>query len=220
MKINLLYNHSGIKKATGLTIVIDVFRAFSVMYYAFSKGVDDYILSSSFDSSIIFFNKYPRANFIGKNFKDNKPIYNINNSPSEILKHNSFKRIIHHSSAGVEALLNLKNKDEVLIGSFLNVNAIVNYLTSKNVKEVSIVAMGHLGLKNSLEDDLCAEYLLKKLKGDSIDEKMIYEEIERFATPFFIKNGHPISDIDYCLDFNKFDFVLKFINGKIIREDL
>ena len=69
------------------------------------------------------------------------------------------------TSAGTQGIINAKNADEIITGSFVNVNAIINYIKLLNPDSVSLVAMGMGGIKSSVEDTLCAQYIKDGLKG-------------------------------------------------------
>src|SRR5674476_370244 len=144
MKINILEFVDGARKATGLAVIIDVFRAFSVACYVVDAGASRIIATSDVSEAFLLKKKYKNSVLVGE--RDEKKIegFDFGNSPTEIIKADlSGKTIIHTTTAGTQGLTNAFNADAILTGSFVNAGAVVRYIKTVNPENISIVAIGY-----------------------------------------------------------------------------
>lgn len=210
MKININHFVKGASQAKGICVVIDVFRACSVVCYVHQQNINKYIVSNDLDAIKQFKKVYPDAIYIGKNHELSDPLFNTNNSPKEIVEKCIMgKNIIHNSAGGIVSLISAVNAEEVITGSFVNAKAVAAYIRYKNPKEVTLVASGHLGEKYAIEDVMCAEYIKEFIIGNESEESKIYNNIQKEMLQVFKANNHPEIDFEYCMKFNVFDFVVK-----------
>src|SRR6056297_2446545 len=211
MEIKILHLLDGAKKANGLTVIIDVFRAFSTACYLFSRGVKSIIITDSIKEARYLKNNNNDLILVGERNGKKIKDFDFGNSPSRIIK-NEFdnKNIVLTTSAGTKGIIAAKNSIEIVTASFLNADSVVNFLSDK---KISIVAMGNNGLEKNIEDKLCAEYIYNRLKGKNLDKEKIIKKIHNDKTSdrFFDKNvkSSPKKDLELCLKFNVFNFVLK-----------
>ena len=216
MQIQILQLLEGAKKATGLTVVIDVFRAFSVAAYAFGAGVERIYPVGDLDKAWKLKEENPDFLLVGERNEQKVPGFDFGNSPSQIINADvKGKTLIHTTSAGTQGLINAVNANEIITGSFVNANAIVNYIREKNPQQVSLVCMGYSTLHPIEEDTFCAEYIKNELVGKTSDFKeMIHIIRNTSGKRFFEKEKQsfaPSEDFDLCLKLNRFDFVLRAI---------
>jgi 2-phosphosulfolactate phosphatase len=106
----------------------------------------------------------------------------------------------------------------VLTGSLVNAAAICRYITSLAPQQVSIVRMGYDAHTRSAEDDLCAELLAARLKGEPFDVGAVRARLRHSpaAAKFFdpaCAGWAPQTDFDLCTEVDRFNFVLR------LRED-
>ena len=214
MKIQIYEFIEGARKAEGLTVIIDVFRAFSLAIYAFNKGAVKIIPVEEVEQAFNLKKDNPDFILIGERNEKKVTGFDFGNSPTEVNKHNlTGKTIIHTTSAGTRGLANAMNASEIITGSFVNVKAIIQYICNKNPDIVSLVAMGFRAETSTDEDILCAQYIKNELEGKSNNFEKMKSIIKtgtgsRFFDPSNL--GHsPPSDFDLCLDINKFSFILK-----------
>ena len=103
--------------------------------------------------------------------------------------------------------------EEDITGSLVNAKAVTDYIKSRNVDTVSIVAMGKAGLTSTNEDLICAHYMEALLKGQpyDIDGKIAWLKDHGGEQFFDPAQAHifPREDYPLCVDYNKFSFVLK-----------
>lgn len=214
MNIQILHMIEGAKKAKGITVVIDVFRAFSMEAYCFAKGAKKVIPVGDIDLAYKLKEENPSIILAGERHGKIMPGFDTGNSPSELMSVDvEDKIVVHTTSAGTQGIANAKNADEILGGSLVNAKAVAEYIKNSGASEVSLVCMGLEALSETEEDTLCAEYIKSLLEGTSIDME---KEIESLKTTsgakFFDKTQNdvfPEADFAMCTDLNKFNFVMR-----------
>jgi 2-phosphosulfolactate phosphatase len=214
MKVEIMEFVEGARKAKGVAVIIDVFRAFSVGCYAYDAGAVRIIATADVEDAINLRDKYKNSVLVGE--RDEKKIvgFDLGNSPTEIIKTDLFgKTVIHSTTAGTKGLINAVNAEMVLTGSFTNSGAIVKFIKAINPEYVSLVAMGYRATQSAEEDLLCAEMIAAGLT----DKKMSFEKKisdlqftsgSRFFNPDNISYSPP-SDFFLCTMVDRFNFILK-----------
>jgi 2-phosphosulfolactate phosphatase len=214
MKIEILEFTDGAKKASGIAVIIDVFRAFSVACYAFDAGVARVITTADVDEAFKLKRKYPDSVLAGERNEKKIEGFDFGNSPTEIIKADiKGKTFIHTTSAGTQGLANAVNARIVLTGSLVNAAAVANYIRSLNPDHVSLIAMGYRANTSADEDLLCAEMISTLLtSGEQIPQERISNLMNTSGKRFFIPENldfSPPSDFFLCTMTDKFSFVLK-----------
>lgn len=212
---------NGAHNAKGLCVIIDVFRACSVLCYAAYQKPTDIIISNNLNQIKKLKETHTDAIFIGKNHQTTDDLFNVSNSPYQIEKCDlSKKTIVQHSAAGISGLVEANKANEVITGSLVNANAITRYIKSKNHQHVTLVSMGYLGYQTAIEDDLCAEYIKCLIQDIPFDYNNMLNSLEMKAKSFFLRGeiNVPPEDFYLCTDLNRFDFILKrIVTGNIIK---
>lgn len=216
MEIKIIKSVDDASKATGLTVVIDVFRAFSTEAYIFANNAKRIIPVKDLDDAYRLKKDNPEYLLVGER-KGVKPEgFDFGNGPSEVINVDfSGRTIIHTTSNGTKGLIDARNADTVLAGSFVTAGSIIKYIQNNNPKSVSLVSTSHhAGEEN--EDVLLAYYIRDVLNGDKTDEIAIKSKLAtNTASQFLLTEvGVPQEDIDLCLDFHRFDFVIKKVSDK------
>ena len=215
MNINIYSLIEGAKQAKGLTVVIDVFRAFTVEAYLAKNNAAKIIPVKDVDFAFEYKKNHPNAVLCGERGGKIVDGFDYGNSPSQIENVDfTGKTVIHTTSAGTQGIANAIYADEIIGGSLVCAKAIAEYIKQKNPKDVSLVAMGLAGERDTDEDILCAEYIkniLLDLPTPDIDER-----IEKIKTTdgakFFDKeqqNVFPERDFFLSTKYDSFDFVLR-----------
>jgi len=215
MKIEISHLLEGSKKAKGVAVIIDVFRAFSVACYVYKNGAKFIIPVDDINLAYKLKNDNPDYILIGERKSKKQPGFDFGNSPTHLENFDfTNKVVVQTTSAGTQGLVSAKNADVVITGSFVNVNAIIRFIKKLNPEFVSLVCMG-LELKEITQEDLlCAEFIKNELEGlpnnnkTSIIEQLINGSGKRF---FNIENKEwsPEKDFYLCTDFGRFDFILQ-----------
>lgn len=214
MKVEIHEFVEGARRARGVTVIIDVFRAFSVACYVADAGAARIIATAEVSEAFLLKKKYKNSVLIGE--RDEKKIegFDFGNSPTEIIKTDlTGKTVIHTTTAGTQGLINATNADAVLTGSFVNAGAIIQYIRSVNPDHVSLVAMGYRAINSADEDLMCAEMIATELKNEKLNPEikigdLQYSSGKRFFDPANIDFSPP-TDFFLCTMLNKFRFVLK-----------
>lgn len=214
MKINILHMIDGAKKAEGLAVIIDVFRAFSLACYLSENGAQAIIPVGDIELAYRLASENPGYVLIGERKGRIQPGFHFGNSPSQILNADfTGKTVIHTTSAGTQGIVNALRADEIITGSLVNASAVADYIRMRNPEMVSLVCMGNEGVSHADEDTLCAEYIKSILEGKRLDIRQRVELLKtgggsRFFNPENSKWA-PENDFYLCTDINRFHFVLK-----------
>lgn len=214
MNIKIFQAIEGAKKATGLTVIIDVFRAFSVEAYCFAKGAEKIIPVGDSDIAYRLKEENPDMILAGERYGKILPGFDIGNSPSQLLDLDTRgKTIIHTTSAGTQGIANAKNASEILGASLLNAKATAKYIKQSGATDISLACMGYAGEYPTDEDTLCARYIKSLLEGTTIDLKSEIEKLKSTdGAKFFDKSQNdvfPEKDFFMCTEVDKFDFVMR-----------
>jgi 2-phosphosulfolactate phosphatase len=214
MKINILYSLEDADQATGLVVVIDVFRAFSTACYLFAAGVKKIIPVADIDLAYQLKKENPEFILVGERNGKIQPGFDFGNSPWQIRDFDwKDKTIIHTTTSGTQGIIKAKEAKEIITGSFVNAQAIVNYINNKKPEAVSFICTYTANEHIANEDLLCARYLKKALLKEKNDFNKTVENLKRdgFANHFFDPGiiSHPVEDFDLCMQLDKFNFVLE-----------
>ena len=214
MKVDILEFVEGARKAKGVTVIIDVFRAFSVACYAVDAGAVRIIATSEVSEAFQLKKKYKNSVLVGEREEKKIEGFDFGNSPTEIIKADlTGKIVIHTTTAGTQGLINATNADAVLTGSFVNAGAIIKYIKSVDPEHVSLVAMGYRAASSADEDLICAEMISTELNNEIFNPENKIANLQntsgkRFFNPDNIDFSPP-TDFFLCTMINKFNFVLK-----------
>ena len=133
MNIKILHMVEGAKEATGVAVIIDVFRAFTVEAYLMNNGADRIIPVGDMQMAYNYKKSKPDAILVGERHGKILPGFDYGNSPSQLENVNlKSKTIVHTTSAGTQGIANAKNADVILTGSLVNARAIAEYIKSNN----------------------------------------------------------------------------------------
>ncbi|MEE1228086.1 MAG: 2-phosphosulfolactate phosphatase [Lachnospiraceae bacterium] len=225
MKVQILHLLEGAKKAEGLTVIIDVFRAFSLEAYIFAKGAKMIYPIGDLEEAFSLKRQHPDWILFGERGGAQVEGCDYGNSPSQIEDVDlSGRTIIHTTSAGTQGLVNAVGASEIITGSLVNAQAIAEYILKKNPEVVSIVPMGKSGLRPTMEDELCADYLKLLLEGRDFDIQKAADELRHNGGEQFFDADNqevfPERDFYLTTDCNIFHFVIrseKNQNGKLVN---
>lgn len=214
MEIRILQLIDGAKEAVGLTVIIDVFRAFLLECYLYDKGAECIIPIGNIEDAYKLKEENKDRILFGERRGKKCEGVDYGNSPSEI-KDVSFKgkTIIHTTSAGTQGISNAKNTDEIVTGSLVNAKAIAKYIKNKNPDIISLVCMGNGGVHEAKEDILCATYIKNLLINEDFDIESKLVDLKKDGGEHFFNSNNkdvfPEEDFWMCTKVNIFSFVLK-----------
>lgn len=214
MQIEILQLLEGAQKASGLTVIIDVFRAFSTACYAFGNGIERIYPVGDLEHAYKMKVQNPEYILVGERFEQKPEGFDFGNSPSQLLQSDlRGKTMVHTTSSGTQGIANATGASEILTGSFVNAGAIVKYIQQQNPEKVSLVCMGYSCQYPTDEDTLLAVYIKNELEGTPNDFQAMVEQIRtgdgaRFFAPEK-QEWAPAADFDLCLSLDRFNFILK-----------
>lgn len=223
MNIKILHMIEGAKQATGVTVIIDVFRAFSVEAYLMNSNVEKIIPVGDMQIAYDYKKKNPEVILVGERHGKILPGFDFGNSPSQLQGADlAGKTVIHTTSAGTQGIANAKGADVILTGSLVNANAIAKYILKNKYQDVSLVCMGLEATTPTEEDTMCAEYIKSILEGNPMELKDKIEKLKVTSGAKFFdlsqQDVFPERDFYLCTDVDKFDFVLKLGNDGVIKK--
>ncbi len=210
-----------------IVVVVDILRATSTMTVALAKGITKIIPVSSVDEC----KEYKAKGYLTAAERNGAKVegYDLGNSPFVFLdKDHSGKELVMTTTNGTKAINLSLDADEILIGSFLNLSAVSEYL-KESQKDILVFCSGWKGHTN-LEDTLFAGALVEKLSSHyvvdydmSIIARHLYSKAKGDLLGFLSHSSYCIrmetkglkNDIAYCLQLDTFDNVPKLVNGKL-----
>ena len=215
MKIQILELIEGAKKAEGLSVVIDVFRAFTTECYCFDGGAKVCYPIGSMQDAFALKADHPDWVLLGERGGSKVDGCDLGNSPWDASNYNfRGKTMIHSTSAGTQGIVNATGASEIITGSLVNAKAIAEYIMERQPEVVSLVCMGNAGVAPALEDELCAEYIKSILEGNEMPdiESRAAALRDTGGSHFFDKERqeiYPEEDFWMCVKCNRFPFVIQ-----------
>lgn len=214
MEIKILQLEEGARKASGLVVVIDVFRAFSTACYIMNNRADRIIPVASVEEANHWKEKLPQVILTGERNERKCEGFDFGNSPTHIQSIDfTGKTVVQTTSAGTKGLVLANHAEGLITGSFVNAGAVVKYINKRNPKVVSLVCMGYNAERECQEDTFCAQWMANALKGNPNDFDRMVRWLRtgdgaRLLDPANHEHS-PASDFDLCLSLNRFNFVLE-----------
>lgn len=206
-------------------VVVDILRATSCMVTAFAHGVESITPVADLNTCRMMKNR----GFIISGERDGKKVmgFDKGNSPFEYTSTDiRGKRLAFTTTNGTQAIEKSKDANKVIIGSFLNISAVVKYLLFGE-NNVLIVCAGWKG-KVNLEDTLFAGAVVDKLRNHiepDCDAPLIAHDLYTRArgdmAGYLAGSSHVKrldkldirQDLEYCLTPDRHDVLPKLKGG-------
>ena len=215
MNIRILQLIEGAKTARGITVVIDVFRAFSLESYMFASGVKEIYPIGNVDIAYKMKEENPTWILAGERGGAILPGFDTGNAPSELYKLElDGKTVVHTTSAGTQGVANATEATELLGAGLVNARATAEYIRRSGAEEVSLVCMGLEAKEPTEEDTLCARYIKAILDGkeNEIDMPAEIENLKVTSGAKFFDEAQnsvfPRADFFMCTEVDKFGFAI------------
>lgn len=209
----------GARRAKGVVIIIDVFRAYTTAAVALSKGAEKIILVAEVDEAIALRNDGAGDMCVGEVGGMRPEGFDFNNSPSQVSGADlEGKTIIQSTRAGTVGMTAAEEADQLYGGSLAVASATVEAVRRLDPPLVTIVAMGSEGRIRTDEDEQCALFMRNLLQGVIPDQASVRSlilagsEARKYgnpATPHF-----PTEDRDMAVTIDSHDFAIR-----VTRED-
>ena len=214
-----------------VVVIIDIFRATSVICTALNNGITEVIPISDLSQ----LNEFDSNDFLIAAERDGKIVDGFKFGNSPLHYHNNphilGKKLVLTTTNGTRAINLSKNAAEsVIIASFLNITAVSDFL-KKQQKDILILCSGWKG-KISLEDTLFAGLMLEKLvklgfkseSDSSFLSRQLYSDSRTNLIKFALQSSHKKrtenlgidKDLKFCLQLDIFDNVPIHKDGGIV----
>ena len=214
-----------------IVVVIDVLRATSAICAAFAHGVKSIIPVATVEEA----REYQKKGFLAGAERKGQIVegFDFGNSPYSYMKEElKGQEVVLSTTNGTKALDIAKDAEIVVVGSFLNLDAMCKWL-EKQDKNILCLCSGWQD-KFNLEDTICAGALCEYLVGSgkflsdedsSIAAKYLYMSAKDNYFGFLkssshrrrLKNLNLNEDIKYCLTPNQNDVIPILKNGKLVQ---
>jgi 2-phosphosulfolactate phosphatase len=206
-------------------VVVDILRATSCMTTAFAHGVECIAPFANLEDCLAMKSK----GFFTAGERDGKKVdgFDLGNSPFEYMDPNLRKqKIAFTTTNGTQAIVKSLGARQIIIGSFLNLSAVVEHLR-KSSEDLLIVCAGWKG-KVNLEDTLFAGAVVDQLKKEVVlacDAPLaahhLYNVAKSDMMNFLKESSHVkrlarlniFKDIEFCLTPDQYSIVPRLVEN-------
>ncbi|HIU47224.1 MAG TPA: 2-phosphosulfolactate phosphatase [Candidatus Fimadaptatus faecigallinarum] len=214
MNVSIFELIEGSRQAEGLTVIIDVFRAFSLECYIYARGARKIIPVGDLEQAFALKRAQPDCVLIGERKGKKCEGCDFGNSPSQTEGFDFTGRtVIHTTSAGTQGVVNAVHASEILVAGLVNARATADYIRKCAPDKVSLVAMGTNGVASTEEDVLCARYIRSLLLDEPLDIAALAPALrETSGRKFFNPDTQeifPEADFEMCIQYDRFPFALR-----------
>lgn len=235
MKIDIIISADDIiesKLENKVAVVIDMFRATSVIVTALGNGCKKVIPCLTIDDAWKEAEKYNREDYIlgGERKAIKIEGFDLSNSPLEYTKDIvENKTVLMTTTNGTRTLTKSLNAEKILIGAMINAEAVAKKIAEIN-QDVVIINAGTNG-NFSMDDYICSGYIIAEVlkRKSNIDltdisktAKMIYDThpdimsyVKEAVHYSFMKYLKLDGDIEYCIKKSILDIVPEYKDSKI-----
>lgn len=237
MKIDIIISADDIlesKLENKTAVVIDMFRATSVITTALSNGCKEVIPCLTIDDTLEEAAKYEKGSYIlgGERKAIKIEGFDLSNSPLEYTKEVvNDKTVLMTTTNGTRTLMKCLDAKRILIAAMINAEAVAKKLIDIN-DDVVIVNAGTNG-NFSMDDYICSGYIISEILKEKTNvdltdiaktAKMIYEShtdilsYVKEATHYSVMKSLKLDeDIEYCVKKSILDIVPEYKDKKITK---
>jgi 2-phosphosulfolactate phosphatase len=236
MKIDIIISADDMKESKikdKIVVVIDIFRATSVIVTALSNGCKEVVPYLTIEETLEEARKFDRENYIlgGERRAVKIEGFDLSNSPLEYTKNTVENKIVFLTTTnGTKTLTKSTSAKRIFIGAMINAKAVAQKLMKIN-EDVVIINAGTNG-NFSMDDYICSGYIINEmLKYDNNLEltdisrtaNTIYEEhtdimsYVKQATHYLVMKSLGLdNDIEYCVKKSIIDIVPECKDNRIV----
>lgn len=214
MRVRIVHHLEGALRARGVAVIIDVFRACTVIAHALAAGASRVVPVAAVESAWDLKRTHPDWWLIGERYGRPLPGFDAGNSPTEVLALPLEGRtLIHTTHAGTQGLA-AATAETVFTGAFVNLSATVAAVRALQPEEVWLVAMGQQARERCVEDDLCAQWFAARLADCPVTDAAELHgrlRVAPAAAKFFdpAASWAPESDFDHCSRLDSLPFAVR-----------
>ncbi|AGX41129.1 2-phosphosulfolactate phosphatase family protein [Clostridium saccharobutylicum] len=235
MKVDIIISADDIiesKIEDKIVVVIDMFRATSVIVTALNNGCKEVVPYLTIEETLEHAGKLNRQDYIlgGERRAVKIEEFDLSNSPIEYKKNVvENKTVLMTTTNGTRTLTKSTNAKTILIAAMINAKAVAEKLLEIN-EDVVIINAGTNG-NFSMDDYICSGYIINEML--SVNNKIQLTDIARTANIIYEANTDIISyvkeashysvmkslgldeDIEYCMKKSIIDIVPEYKDKKI-----
>lgn len=207
MKINTIISADYIREdliKDRVVVVIDIFRATSVITTAFMNGCKELIPVLTVEEAFEMKEKDSEYILGGERHAIKVDGFDLSNSPLEYTKEVvSGKKIILSTTNGTRAITSCGAADKILIGAMLNADALAEELV-KLGKDAVLVNSGTNG-EFSMDDFICAGYIVDRILEKT--NKVELADISKAALKTYEEHNDILSYVKEARHYERMKFL-------------
>jgi 2-phosphosulfolactate phosphatase len=211
-----------------IVVVVDVLRATSVMVTAFAHGIESITPTASLAECAA----YKELGYLTAGERDGLQAdgFDMDNSPFSYQNDGiKGKKLAISTTNGTQTIAASHEAEQIVIGSFLNIDAVANYL--KQARKPTLIACAAWKGKPNVEDTLFAGALIQKLGEQAIwenDTCQLAHSLLESAGRDRMSLVHEIShvkrlkklgiekDVEFCLEENVYHVLPYMKEGRLV----
>ncbi|MGI9529038.1 MAG: 2-phosphosulfolactate phosphatase [Acidimicrobiia bacterium] len=216
----------GASKASGTTVVIDTFRAFTTAAVLFDAGIDRLYLAATLDEARQLAGPV-RGLLCGEDDGRRPPDFELSNSPYEasVRVDLAGKTVVQRTSSGTRSVVAAlrAGAQPVFAASFVVASATA--AAASGGDGVTIISAGLRGTEPAEEDDLTARFIANTIDRSTPDIRTAerIRTCDRAVTLMQASWAHP-GDVDIAADLDRYPFAMEAVidaNGQVqlVRSD-
>ncbi|WP_394870378.1 2-phosphosulfolactate phosphatase family protein [Clostridium butyricum] len=237
MKIDIIISADDIiesKLENKIAVVIDMFRATSVIVTALNNGCEEVIPFLTIEETLESSEELNREEYIlgGERRAVKIDGFDLSNSPLEYTKEVvENKKVLITTTNGTRTLTKSNSAKRIIIAAMINAKAVADKLLEIN-ENVVIINAGTNG-NFSMDDYICSGYIINEML--KVDNQIELTDISKTANMIYENNSDIISyvkeathysvmksleldnDIEYCIKKSIVNNVPEYKDGKIVN---
>ncbi len=237
MKIDIIISADDIiesKLENKIAVVIDMFRATSVIVTALNNGCEEVIPFLTIEETLESSEELNREEYIlgGERRAVKIDGFDLSNSPLEYTKEVvENKKVLITTTNGTRTLTKSNSAKRIIIAAMINAKAVADKLLEIN-EDVVIINAGTNG-NFSMDDYICSGYIINEML--KVDNNIELTDISKTANMIYENNRDIISyvkeathysvmksleldnDIEYCMKKSIVNNVPEYKDGKIVN---
>lgn len=237
MKIDIIISADDIiesKLENKIAVVIDMFRATSVIVTALNNGCEEVIPFLTIEETLESSEELNREEYMlgGERRAVKIDGFDLSNSPLEYTKEVvEDKKVLITTTNGTRTLTKSNSAKRIIIAAMINAKAVADKLLEIN-EDVVIINAGTNG-NFSMDDYICSGYIINEML--KVDNNIELTDISKTANMIYENNSDIISyvkeathysvmksleldnDIEYCIKKSIVNNVPEYKDGKIVN---
>lgn len=174
MEIRIESLLEGARRADGVVVVIDVFRAFTTASVAFMRGVEKIVMVAEPPEALALRARGVGSICVGEVDGKMPAGFDFGNSPHELSGADiAGQTLIQSTRAGTVGVTSVTGAEAIFTAALINARATADAIRAMKPARVTLVAMGYQGRFRTDEDEQCALYLRALLEGRQPDREAV-----------------------------------------------